>query len=273
AAPQRREARHVLCADGRRHGQDDASDRRRHQEGTAAIQTAILLHAEGKTSLHKNLKQKRREQREQRERRRAAKQEELLRQQQLQEEEEPKLQELELLQEAQWQTGRCCSRRRSGAAASTASCSRRSKTNCAGRSRPAETELKKEEAARQRQRIQELRRCSRGFRRPCNWRRNRSATWSGRSCDAGATAGDGAAQRAAQWKLRQASINVKPWDVRVNRLTHPVEPGEPHPLGIPGQQEPSPSSSEQQKSLNGGDEAPILASTPLEDKLHPAPEN
>lgn len=72
----------------------------------AAIQTAIRLQAEGKTSLHKDLKQKRREQREQRERRRAAKEEELLRLQQLQEEKERKLQELELLQEAQRQAER-----------------------------------------------------------------------------------------------------------------------------------------------------------------------
>lgn len=73
---------------------------------TAAIQMAIRLQAEGKTSLHKDLKQKRREQREQREQRRAAKEEELLRLQQLQEEKERKLQELELLQEAQRQAER-----------------------------------------------------------------------------------------------------------------------------------------------------------------------
>lgn len=83
-----------------------ASDTRQRQEWTAAIQTAIRLQAEGKTSLHKDLKQKRREQREQRERRRAAKEEELLRLQQLQEEKERKLQELELLQEAQRQAER-----------------------------------------------------------------------------------------------------------------------------------------------------------------------
>ncbi|EAX03824.1 differentially expressed in FDCP 6 homolog (mouse), isoform CRA_d [Homo sapiens] len=88
-----------------------ASDTRQRQEWTAAIQMAIRLQAEGKTSLHKDLKQKRREQREQRERRRAAKEEELLRLQQLQEEKERKLQELEL-------------------------CSRRSRANCARRSRP-----------------------------------------------------------------------------------------------------------------------------------------
>ncbi|XP_044539875.1 differentially expressed in FDCP 6 homolog, partial [Gracilinanus agilis] len=83
-----------------------ASDTRQRQEWTAAIQTAIRLQAEGKTSLHKDLKQKRREQREQRERRRVAKEEEMLRLQQLQEEKERKLQELELLQEAQRQAER-----------------------------------------------------------------------------------------------------------------------------------------------------------------------
>lgn len=68
-----------------------------------AIQTAIRLHTEGKTSLHKDLKLKRREQREQRERRRLAKEEELQRFRALQEEKERKLAELELLKEAQRQ--------------------------------------------------------------------------------------------------------------------------------------------------------------------------
>lgn len=64
---------------------------------------AIRLQAEGKKSLHKDLKQKRREQREQRERKKAAKEEEMQRLKQLQEEKERKLQELELLKEAQQQ--------------------------------------------------------------------------------------------------------------------------------------------------------------------------
>lgn len=68
-----------------------------------AIQTAIRLHVEGKTSLHKDLKMKRREQREQREKRRQAKEEELQRLRALQEERERKLAELELLKEAQKQ--------------------------------------------------------------------------------------------------------------------------------------------------------------------------
>ncbi|KFW90116.1 Differentially expressed in FDCP 6, partial [Phalacrocorax carbo] len=69
-----------------------ASDTRQRQEWTLAIQTAIRLQAEGKKSLHKDLKQKRREQREQREQRKAAKEEETQRLKQLQEEKERKLQ-------------------------------------------------------------------------------------------------------------------------------------------------------------------------------------
>nr|XP_028589941.1 differentially expressed in FDCP 6 homolog isoform X4 [Podarcis muralis] len=80
-----------------------ASDTRQRQEWTLAIQMAIRLQAEGKKSLHKDLKQKRREQREQRERKKAAKEEEMQRLKQLQEEKERKLQELELLKEAQRQ--------------------------------------------------------------------------------------------------------------------------------------------------------------------------
>ncbi|XP_044300724.1 differentially expressed in FDCP 6 homolog isoform X1 [Varanus komodoensis] len=80
-----------------------ASDTKQRQEWTLAIQMAIRLNAEGKKSLHKDLKQKRREQREQRERKKAAKEEEMQRLKQLQEEKERKLQELELLKEAQRQ--------------------------------------------------------------------------------------------------------------------------------------------------------------------------
>ncbi|KAJ7332976.1 hypothetical protein JRQ81_015156 [Phrynocephalus forsythii] len=80
-----------------------ASDTKQRQEWTLAIQMAIRLQAEGKKSLHKDLKQKRREQREQREQKKAAKEEEMQRLKQLQEEKERKLQELELLKEAQRQ--------------------------------------------------------------------------------------------------------------------------------------------------------------------------
>lgn len=53
-------------------------------------------------------------------------------------------------------------------------------------------------------------------------------------------------------------------DSSLKRLTH---------RGSHGSKTPSPSSSEQQKSLNCGEEAPISASAPQEDKVDPAPEN
>ncbi|XP_032109385.1 differentially expressed in FDCP 6 homolog isoform X1 [Sapajus apella] len=138
-----------------------ASDTRQRQEWTSAIQTAIRLQAEGKTSLHKDLKQKRREQREQRERRRAAKEEELLRLQQLQEEKERKLQELELLQEAQRQAERLLQeeeerRRSQHRELQQALEGQLREAEQARASMQAEMELKEEEAARQRQRIKEL---------------------------------------------------------------------------------------------------------------------
>ncbi|XP_049610627.1 differentially expressed in FDCP 6 homolog [Syngnathus scovelli] len=80
-----------------------SSDTKQRQEWTTAIQTAIRLHGEGKTSLHKDLKLKRHEQREQREKKQQAKEEELQRLRALQEERERKLAELELLREAQKQ--------------------------------------------------------------------------------------------------------------------------------------------------------------------------
>ncbi|XP_015416325.1 PREDICTED: differentially expressed in FDCP 6 homolog [Myotis davidii] len=104
---------------------------------------------------------------------------------------------------------------------------------------------------------------------------------------------------AAKRKLRQASTNVRHWNVQMNRLMHPIEPGDKRPTtsssftgfqppllarrdsslkrltrwGSQGSRTASPSTSEQQKSLNGGDEAPISASSPQEDKLDPEPEN
>ncbi|XP_061549249.1 differentially expressed in FDCP 6 homolog isoform X1 [Phycodurus eques] len=56
-----------------------SSDTKQRQEWTTAIQMAIRLHVEGKTSLHKDLKLKRHEQREQRDKRQQAKEEELQR--------------------------------------------------------------------------------------------------------------------------------------------------------------------------------------------------
>ncbi|KAM6979793.1 differentially expressed in FDCP 6 homolog [Aplochiton taeniatus] len=81
-----------------------ASDTKQRQEWTNAIQTAIRLCVESKSSLHKDLKQRRRQQREEREKRRAAKEEELQRLHLLQGERESKLVELEILQEAQRQS-------------------------------------------------------------------------------------------------------------------------------------------------------------------------
>ncbi|XP_020855241.1 differentially expressed in FDCP 6 homolog isoform X1 [Phascolarctos cinereus] len=138
-----------------------ASDTRQRQEWTAAIQTAIRLQAEGKTSLHKDLKQKRREQREQRERRRLAKEEEMLRLQQLQEEKERKLQELELLQEAQRQAERLLQeeeerRRSQHRELQEALEEQLREAEQARASMQAEMEMKEEEAVRQRQRISEL---------------------------------------------------------------------------------------------------------------------
>ena len=53
-------------------------------------------------------------------------------------------------------------------------------------------------------------------------------------------------------------------DSSLKRLTH---------WGSHDNKTPSPSSSEQQKSLSCGEEAPISASAPQEDKVDPAPEN
>ncbi|XP_032196443.1 differentially expressed in FDCP 6 homolog isoform X2 [Mustela nigripes] len=338
-----------------------ASDTRQRQEWTAAIQTAIRLQAEGKTSLHKDLKQKRREQREQRERRRAAKEEELLRLQQLQEEKERKLQELELLQEAQRQAERLLQeeeerRRSQHRELQQALEGQLREAEQARASMQAEMELKKEEAARQRQRIQELeemqQRLEEALHLEVKARRDEEAVrlaqtrlleeeeeklkqllqlkeeqeryieraqqekqelqqemaLQSRSLQQAQQQLEEVRQNrqradedveAAQRKLRQASTNVKHWNVQMNRLMHPIEPGDkrpttsssftgfqPHLLarrdsslkrltrwGSQGTRTPSPSSGEQQKSLNGGDEAPISASTPQEDKLDPAPEN
>ncbi|KAK9967086.1 hypothetical protein ABG768_001503 [Culter alburnus] len=81
-----------------------APDSRQRQEWITAIQTALRLSADGRTSLHEELKARRRELREERERRRALRVEETRRLQELQGEREEQLAELELLKEAQKQT-------------------------------------------------------------------------------------------------------------------------------------------------------------------------
>nr|XP_007971037.2 differentially expressed in FDCP 6 homolog isoform X2 [Chlorocebus sabaeus]XP_015305015.1 PREDICTED: differentially expressed in FDCP 6 homolog isoform X2 [Macaca fascicularis] len=338
-----------------------ASDTRQRQEWTAAIQMAIRLQAEGKKSLHKDLKQKRREQREQRERRRAAKEEELLRLQQLQEEKERKLQELELLQEAQRQAERLLQeeeerRRSQHRELQQALEGQLREAEQARASMQAEMELKEEEAARQRQRIKELeemqQRLQEALQLEVKARRDEESVrlaqtrlleeeeeklkqlmqlkeeqeryieraqqekeelqqemaQQSRSLQQAQQQLEEVRQNrqradedveAAQRKLRQASTNVKHWNVQMNRLMHPIEPGDKRPVtsssftgfqppllarrdsslkrltrwGSQGNRTPSPNSNEQQKSLNGGDEAPVPASTPQEDKLDPAPEN
>ncbi|KAF7472782.1 differentially expressed in FDCP 6-like [Marmota monax] len=337
-----------------------ASDTRQRQEWTAAIQTAIRLQAEGKTSLHKDLKQKRREQREQRERRRAAKEEELLRLQQLQEEKERKLQELELLQEAQRQAERLLQeeeerRRSQHRELQQALEDQLREAEQARASMQAEMELKKEEAARQRQRIKELeemqQRLQEALQLEVKARRDEEAVrlaqtrlleeeeeklkqlmqlkeeqeryiertqqekqelqqemaLQSRSLQQAQLQLEEVRQNrqradedveAAQRKLRQASTNVKHWNVQMNRLMHPIEPGDKRPVtsssftgfhppllarrdsslkrltrwGSQRNRTPSPNSSEP-KSLNGGDETPVPASTTQEDNLDPPPEN
>ncbi|XP_065099250.1 differentially expressed in FDCP 6 homolog [Paramisgurnus dabryanus] len=80
-----------------------ASDSRQRQEWITAIQTALRLSAEGKSSLHEELRARRQELREERDRRRAFRAEETRRLQELQGEREEQLAELELLKEAQRQ--------------------------------------------------------------------------------------------------------------------------------------------------------------------------
>uniref|UniRef100_A0A8C2F695 DEF6 guanine nucleotide exchange factor b n=1 Tax=Cyprinus carpio TaxID=7962 RepID=A0A8C2F695_CYPCA len=80
-----------------------APDSRQRQEWITAIQTSLRLSADGRVSLHEELKERRRELREERERRRALRVEETRRLRELQGEREEQLAELELLKEAQRQ--------------------------------------------------------------------------------------------------------------------------------------------------------------------------
>ncbi|XP_067095817.1 differentially expressed in FDCP 6 homolog [Osmerus mordax] len=138
-----------------------ASDTKQRQEWTAAIQTAIRLQVEGKSSLHKDLKIKRREQREQREKRLLAKEEEGERLRALQEEREHKLAELELLKEAQRQAQALLEqdeqrRRQQHQQLQQALEVQLREAEEARASMQVEMALKEEEAERQRKRIQEL---------------------------------------------------------------------------------------------------------------------
>ncbi|XP_028438353.1 differentially expressed in FDCP 6 homolog isoform X2 [Perca flavescens] len=268
-----------------------ASDTKQRQEWTTAIQTAIRLHVEGKTSLHKDLKMKRREQREQREKRQQAKEEELHRLRALQEERERKLAELDLLKEAQKQAQALLEqdeqrRRQQHEQLQRALEVQLREAEEARVSMQAEMALKEEEAERQRKRIQELeemqKRLEEALQQEIKARRDEEAF---RYAQAGLLAEEeekmkalmrlqeeqeeyilktqrekqelkqemeaksrslDEAQRqleevranrhrvdqdvvAAQRKLRQASTNVKHWNVQMNRLMRPIGPGEKRP--------------------------------------------
>uniref|UniRef100_A0A3Q1J4Z3 PH domain-containing protein n=1 Tax=Anabas testudineus TaxID=64144 RepID=A0A3Q1J4Z3_ANATE len=264
-----------------------ASDTKQRQEWTTAIQTAIRLHVEGKSSLHKDLKLKRREQREQREKRRQAKEEELQRLRALQEERERKLAELELLKEAQKQAQALMEqdeqrRRQQHEQLQRALEIQLREAEEARVSMQAEMALKEEEAEKQRKRIQELeemqKRLEEALQQEIKARLDEEAF---RYAQAGLLAEEeekmkalmalqeeqeeyilktqrekqelkqemeaksralDEAQRqleevranrhrvdqdvvAAQRKLRQASTNVKHWNVQMNRLMRPIGPG------------------------------------------------
>ncbi|KAM8795902.1 differentially expressed in FDCP 6 homolog [Eudromia elegans] len=265
-----------------------AADTRQRQEWTLAIQTAIRLQAEGKKSLHKDLKQKRREQREQREQRKAAKEEETQRLKQLQEEKERKLQELELLKEAQRQAELLLReeeerRRQQHEHMQRTLEIQLREAEQARASMQAEMVLKEAEAERQRKRIVELEemqgRLQEALQQEVKARQDEEAV---RYAQARLLAEEEEklkelmklkeeqeeyiiktqmekqvlkremenknkcleeAQKqleevrvnrqrvdqdvmAAQRKLRQASTNVKHWNVQMNRLMHPIEPGD-----------------------------------------------
>ncbi|NXF57228.1 DEFI6 protein, partial [Ciccaba nigrolineata] len=265
-----------------------ASDTRQRQEWTLAIQTAIRLQAEGKNSLHKDLKQKRREQREQREQRKAAKEEETQRLKQLQEEKERKLQELELLKEAQRQAEILLQeeeqrRRQQHEEMQRTLEIQLQEAEQARASMQAEMVLKEAEAERQRKRILELEdmqeRLQEALQQEVKARQDEESVRYAQArllaeeeeklkqlmklkeeqeeyiiktqlekqvlkqemenknkCleDAQKQLEEVRVNRqrvdqdvmAAQRKLRQASTNVKHWNVQMNRLMHPIEPGD-----------------------------------------------
>ncbi|XP_048682444.1 differentially expressed in FDCP 6 homolog isoform X2 [Caretta caretta] len=265
-----------------------ASDTKQRQEWTLAIQTAIRLQAEGKKSLHKDLKQKRREQREQRERRKAAKEEEMQRLKQLQEEKERKLQELELLKEAQRQAELLLQEEEQRRRLQHEEMQRTLEVQLkeaeqARASMQAEMVLKEAEAERQRKRIVELEEMQARLQEALHQEvKARQDEESVRYAQARLLAEEEEklkelmklkeeqeeyiiqtqrekqvlkqemenkskyleeAQKqleevrenrqrvdqdvmAAQRKLRQASTNVKHWNVQMNRLMHPIGPGE-----------------------------------------------
>ncbi|XP_064156355.1 differentially expressed in FDCP 6 homolog [Anguilla rostrata] len=221
-----------------------ASDTKQRQEWTAAVQTAIRLAVEGKSSLHKDLKLKRREQREQREQRQVAKEEELQRLRALQEEKERKLAELELLREAQKQAQVLLEedeqrRRQQHEQLQQALEEQLREAEEARASMQAEMALKEAEAERQKRRIKELEEMQ---------QRLEEALYLEKKARQDEEAFRFAQTRAAQRKLRQASTNVKHWNVQMTRLMHPIGPGDKRSSGgsssfssfrIPTQRDPA----------------------------------
>ncbi|KAG5835559.1 hypothetical protein ANANG_G00245300 [Anguilla anguilla] len=277
-----------------------ASDTKQRQEWTSAIQTAIRLRTEGKSSLHVDLKLRRREQREQREKRRAAREEEQQKLQALQGEKEEKLAELELLREAQRQAEALLEqeeqrRRQQREQLQQALEVQLQEAEEARASMQVEMALKEEEAERQRKRIRELeemqqrleealhleikaRQDEEAFRyaqarllveeeermkalmalqeeqEELILKTQREKQELRQEMESKSRALDEAQQQleevranrhrvdqdvvAAQRKLRQASTNVKHWNVQMNRLMHPIRPGE-RKLSIGGSSFPS----------------------------------
>lgn len=269
-----------------------ASDTKQRQEWTTAIQTAIRLQAEGKKSLHKDLKQKRRDQRELREKRRAAKEEELQRLKQLQEEKERKLQELELLKEAQRQAETLLKeenqrRKQQHEEMQRALEIQLRQAEQARASMQVEMELKEAEADRQKKRIQELEAMQKSleealFAEVSARQEEESKRYAQTNLlteeeekmkelmqlkeeqeeliikterekqelkqemenktkileEAQKQLEEVRVNRqradqdvaAAQRKLHQASSHVKHWNVQMNRLMHPIAPGEKRPV-------------------------------------------
>ncbi|XP_032898298.1 differentially expressed in FDCP 6 homolog [Amblyraja radiata] len=269
-----------------------ASDTKQRQEWTTAIQTAIRLQAEGKKSLHKDLKQKRRDQRELREKRRAVKEEELQRLKQLQEEKERKLQELELLKEAQRQAEILLKeenqrRKQQHEEMQRALEIQLRQAEQARASMQVEMELKEAEAERQKKRIQELEAMQKSleealFAEVSARQEEESKRYAQTNLlteeeekmkelmqlkeeqevliikterekqelkqemenktlileEAQKQLEEVRVNRqradqdvaAAQRKLHQASSHVKHWNVQMNRLMHPIAPGEKRPV-------------------------------------------
>ncbi|XP_061661345.1 differentially expressed in FDCP 6 homolog isoform X2 [Syngnathoides biaculeatus] len=261
-----------------------SSDTKQRQEWITAIQMAIRLHVEGKTSLHKDLKLKRHEQREQRDKRQQAKEEELQRLRALQEERECKLAELELLKEAQKQAQVLLEQNEEKRRQQQEELQQNLELRI---SMQAKMVLKEEEAERQRKRICELedmqKQQEEALQQEIRARLDEEAF---RYTQAGLLAEEEEkmkalmtlqeeqeeyilktqrekqelkqemeakcraleeAQRqleevranrhrvdqdvvAAQRKLRQASTNVRHWNVQMNRLMRPIGPGDKRPL-------------------------------------------